>query len=252
MKNTVLHLTVLALCAAAFARTLPAQDKSETKSADRQAKTSSADEDLLKDLVPNIPLGDSGEDASEGTPGLDELDKTIRAMRQVGRRIVDGDTSDETRELQAGILTDIDALIEKLKTQPPSQPQNPNQKPPQDQSQNDQQKPEQTGSKQKPQTQPAGGEQQPSGSQPAGSGAGQKTGNKQTGESSEENLKQARARATALARRRALINEVWGHLPPAIREKLLNVGSEKLLPKYEELIRRYYESLADSPDLQKH
>ena len=67
------------------------------------------------------------------------------------------------------------------------------------------------------------------------------------GDSTEQNLRQARERAAALARRRALIDEVWGHLPPAMRERLLNVGSDKLLPKYEDQIRRYYEALAE-PD----
>jgi hypothetical protein len=247
-----LPLMTLALFVSSLAQPLLAQDKLDTKPTEQKAKSTSSDEELLKDLVPDIPLGESGEDSSDGNSGLDELDKTIRAMRQVGKRIDDGDTSDETRELQVGILDDIDALIEKLKTQPPPQPQNPNQKPPQDQSQNDQQKPQQNGTKPESQTQPrpsAG--KQPSGKQPTGSGAGQKQENKQAGESTEDNLKQARARATALARRRALINEVWGHLPPAMRERLLNVGSENLLPQYEELIRRYYESLADSPETKK-
>ena len=63
----------------------------------------------------------------------------------------------------------------------------------------------------------------------------------------------APALAAALARRRALIDEVWGHLPPAMRERLLNVGSDKLLPKYEDQIRRYYEALAepDKPGLRR-
>jgi hypothetical protein len=41
-----------------------------------------------------------------------------------------------------------------------------------------------------------------------------------------------------------LTKDVWGHLPPHLREQLLNVYSEKYLPKYEELVRQYYEALA--------
>jgi hypothetical protein len=237
---------MLVLCVGVLSRTIAAQEKPAAKPVVGKTKPSSADEELLKDLVPDIPLGGSDDESSDGSSGLDELEKTITAMRKVGKRLDDGDTSDETRALQAGILDDIDALIEKLKTQPPPQ-QNPNQKPPQDQSQNDQEKPQQSESQSKPKTQP-----KPStGKQPTGSGAGQKQENKTAGESTEENLKQARARATNLARRRALIDEFWGHLPAALRERLLNVGSEKVLPQYEELIRRYNESLADSPDAQK-
>lgn len=39
--------------------------------------------------------------------------------------------------------------------------------------------------------------------------------------------------------------EVWGHLPPALRRELMNVYSEKYIPQYEDLVRRYYESLAE-------
>ena len=39
---------------------------------------------------------------------------------------------------------------------------------------------------------------------------------------------------------------VWGHLPPSIREKLTNVSTDQMLPQYRDLIRRYYESLAES------
>ena len=248
MRKTALRIGTLTVIACLAAGILHAQDKPAAKPAADPAKPSSTDEELLKDLVPGIPLGGTEEKTKDGSTELDELDRTITSMRQVGKRLNDGDTSDATRDLQAGILQDIDALIKKLKKQPPP---NPNQNSPQDQSPDNEQKPQHSDTQSKPKTQPkpTAGEQ-PSGKQPTGSGAGQKQENKNAGESTEENRQKAQARETALARRRALINEVWGHLPPALREKLLNVGSEKLLPQYEELIRRYYESLADSPDSQ--
>ena len=48
-----------------------------------------------------------------------------------------------------------------------------------------------------------------------------------------------------LRRQRQLREAVWGHLPPAMREKMLNLPHDKTLPKYSEHIRRYYESLAE-------
>ena len=36
-----------------------------------------------------------------------------------------------------------------------------------------------------------------------------------------------------------------GHLPPHIREAMLNSVSEKYLPKYEDLVKKYYEDLAE-------
>lgn len=48
-----------------------------------------------------------------------------------------------------------------------------------------------------------------------------------------------------LLRQRQLRESVWGHLPPALREKMLNLPHDKTLPKYSEHIRRYYEALAE-------
>jgi hypothetical protein len=42
-----------------------------------------------------------------------------------------------------------------------------------------------------------------------------------------------------------VVKDVWGHLPPHLRDQLLNVYGEKYLPKYEELVRKYYEVLAE-------
>lgn len=42
-----------------------------------------------------------------------------------------------------------------------------------------------------------------------------------------------------------VVKDVWGHLPPHLRDQLLNVYGEKYLPKYEDLVRRYYEVLAE-------
>jgi hypothetical protein len=40
--------------------------------------------------------------------------------------------------------------------------------------------------------------------------------------------------------------DVWGHLPPKLREQLLNTYGEKMLPQYEQQIREYYQALAKS------
>jgi len=42
----------------------------------------------------------------------------------------------------------------------------------------------------------------------------------------------------------AVIETNWGHLPPHVREAMLNSISEKYLPKYEELVKKYYDALA--------
>lgn len=250
MKNAVISFAVI-FVASVLSVSAQSQDKPEKTPPKTEKKNSSSDDDFLKELVPDIPLGGDKEGDGSPTADVDELDRTVKAMRQVGKKLDEGDTSDETRDLQAGILDDIDALIEKLKNPPPQQQSKPNQKPPQDQSQNPQQQPQNPGQKPNSQPKSSPGQQPQSkpGSEQSGSGGGKtsrKNENKEAGESTEDARQKAQARATALARRRALINEFWGHLRPSVREKLLNVGSEKMLPHYEGLIRRYYESLTNS------
>ena len=210
------------------------------------------DRQLLRDLLPGLKLeptlpdeksvdnGDPVAKPQSRMPFADELDETVASMREVSRRLEKLNLSDDTAQLQTGIVSNIDALIEKLrKLPPPSSSQN---------SDKDQSDSDSASQGQKPEPK-HGPQQTPENQQGADSSSGSapqpQTG--KSGESTEQNLRQARERAAALARRRALIDEVWGHLPPAMRERLLNVGSEKLLPKYEDLIRRYYEALAE-PD----
>jgi hypothetical protein len=213
------------------------------------------DRQLLRDLLPDLPLElnspdeesvDKNETAAEPQsrmPFADELDVTVASMREVSRRLDKLNLSDDTEQLQTGIVTNIDALIEKLRKLPPPSSSSSSQNSDEDQSDSESTS---QGQKKEPKQSP---QQSPQNQQGADSSSGSapqpKTG--KAGESTEQNLRQARERAAALARRRALIDEVWGHLPPAMRERLLNVGSEKLLPKYEGLIRRYYEALAE-PD----
>jgi len=220
----------------------------------KQNKGDDLDRQLLRDLLPDLPLelkssDEPSDDKNEVTaepqsrmPFADELDETVASMREVSRRLDKLNLSDDTEQLQTGIVSNIDALIEKLRKLPPPSSSS------SDSSDKDQSDSESTsqGQKKEPKQSPQQSPQNQQGSDSSSGSAPQpKTG--KAGESTEQNLRQARERAAALARRRALIDEVWGHLPPAMRERLLNVGSEKLLPKYEGLIRRYYEALAE-PD----
>ncbi|MHC4876908.1 MAG: hypothetical protein ACYTGL_10445 [Planctomycetota bacterium] len=204
------------------------------------AQTSDLDRELLQDLVPDLNLDlpdESEEPASQDGPLPDELDRAVRNMRDISSRLDQRDVSEETTRLQTSVLSDIDALIERLKNQPPpSQSQSP--------SDSTEQSPNQQQQTQQPQTGEPQPQEQSTSSQSGDPQSGQPSGKSQ--ESQAEQDRKQRDKETALKLRRALINEVWGHLPPAVRERLLNVPSEQLLPQYDTLIRRYYESLADT------
>jgi hypothetical protein len=232
-----------------------AKQQKKLKSVEQKKKKNELDRQLLRDLLPDLPLDldTSGEktgnaDASPAKPKsrmpfADELDEAVAAMREVSQQLGKLDRSADTEQLQKGIVSNIDALIEKLKNLPPPSSSDSSENSDKHQSDSDSTS---QGQKKGPQSNPQQTPQQQNGADSTSGGAPQPKAGK-AGESTEQNLRQARERVAALARRRALIDEVWGHLPPAMRERLLNVGSEKLLPQYEDLIRRYYEALAE-PD----
>ena len=66
----------------------------------------------------------------------------------------------------------------------------------------------------------------------------------ENGVDSSKQSQQDRKEAEETARRRKLEMDVWGHLPPHVREELLNTYGERMLPKYEHLVKRFYEALS--------
>tara|TARA_R110002072_G_scaffold302100_1_gene484002 strand:- start:204167 stop:204988 length:822 start_codon:yes stop_codon:yes gene_type:complete len=254
-RRKILRLA-LAVLAASLSAGVTAEESPPSKPSSQPA-SGDLDRQLLRDLLPELPLepkltSDESVDKAVNKdkaaaapqsqmPFADELDEAVASMREVSRRLDEQNLSNDTAELQTGIVSNIDALIEKLRKLPP--PSSSNSSPNSDKDQSDS---DSTSQGQK--SDPKQGQQQGSRNQHGAdstAGTAPQPQNGKSGESSEQNLRQAQERSAALARRRALIDEVWGHLPPAMRERLLNVGSEKLLPKYESLIRRYYEALAE-------
>lgn len=207
---------------------------------DKKAKPALS-ERLLKELI-----GDEAEKASN------PLDSIITRMRSVQGRIQKTETDSETRQLQVQIVKNLDDLIEKLKKQPPPSKSNQNQSqsnpPPMgsDSSQNpmprggNQPKPQNSQAQQQQQKQQ---QSQPGSEQKTQQGAAGASQSSQARESN-KNLGKPRTPEEEAARQR-LAKDVWGHLPPALRQQLLNVYSEKFLPKYDDLVRKYYEALAE-------
>lgn len=49
----------------------------------------------------------------------------------------------------------------------------------------------------------------------------------------------------AAGKRRILVRDVWGHLPPAIQRRLMSVPDEKPIPRYQRLVERYFRAIAE-------
>lgn len=151
------------------------------------------------------------------------VEPIIEEMRRAGKLIENKQTGRETQQIQQQVVQNLEALIRQIETAP----QNPSPRP----SPNNNQKPD---------------DKKNSGKQKGGQGeqSSQQVSQGPARKSSERN-EQGLVTTGDLANRNAYIKDAWGHLPPAMRQKLLNIYTEKFLPQYEDQVRRYYEALAE-------
>lgn len=175
------------------------------------------------------PLDLPGEDiGQESNPILD----IGRMMRYVEQRLAKQDAGAQTQAQQQQILDELARLIEQA--QQPSQPDNASNQTPQmaNRDQQDQQSQEQDSGSTRPQ------EQQ---------GDGQTTGKRPAGQplDSEEGVRESDIKQADPQTRSELIKSAWGHLPPHLREAMLNVPTGEYLPQYAPLIELYFKRLAE-------
>jgi len=156
------------------------------------------------------------------------LQRAVRLMRDAQQRIEQRDTSEKTREIQNQVVEDLDKLIKQLQQAQRNPQPNPQSDPSPSPMEFDERE-----------------QQQPENSTAQKNQDGQRRRDQEKAAESTERAEQGTPTAAELARREQLEKDVWGHLPPAVRQQLLNVYSEKFLPRYEELVRRYYEALAE-------
>ncbi len=174
------------------------------------------------------------------------LERAAERMRSASDHLQRGQTGQETRDEQQQAVALLDEIIRQLEQPPPPSqggsppPPDSQQNPPPDsqnspRNQSSSSQPEQS----KRQPEPSlGKEQRPQGGQPQDS---------DQAEDSEERERERQRRETAELKRKKLQTDVWGHLPEHLREQLLNTYSERMLPKYEGLVRQFYERLSETP-----
>jgi hypothetical protein len=157
---------------------------------------------------------------------IEAVKSIIDGMQGAGTRLKLGDTGAGTRKIQEKVVSDIQRLIDAAKQKSPNSN-------PQQNSGTQQQSGSQSQSQQSQSQHGAN-----SGSKPAGTGQpGRKSG---VGKP----LPSEKSSATR-QQPRPLFREVWGHLPPALRERAPSDFHEVTLPAYDELVRRYFEALLD-------
>jgi hypothetical protein len=174
---------------------------------------------LLSELVPGETGEPAGAPASETVPPNPKLviEETLPLMRTAEARLAESRLDAETVGLQKQIVQNLEKLLQ-LAEQQAAQRQ-----------------------EAVPDEQPADSTSQAS---PAGGTGDERRQSPDAGESSEEDRPGEGLSDVEIQRRKALATAVWGHLPPRLRDKMHGAFSERFLPQYDELVRKYYEALA--------
>lgn len=208
----------------------PAKEDGKSEKAKTTPAASLDDEELLKAIAPHAK-----DDADEE---IDRLERAIEGMRRAQERITRSDTSPGTQKVQERVIKDLEDLLSLLKKQQKrrgsSQQKSRRQSESLSEAEREKLRKEQGDPNNSARTNPDGS---------ADPNDGRRSNDKSA--DSQERTDAARALAAEQARRARMIKDVWGHLPPHVRERIEKSFSEKYLPKYEELVKKYYESLAE-------
>ena len=209
----------------------------------------------------------STENAPKENP-LEVVERIVVNSKAVGEKLAMTDTGKETRGKQDSILKDIDALIDQQDNPPPqgggdssdknkdqdkdkgkdkSKDMDPNPMggEPKDGNQQPGRKPrqgEKGGAPPKQSGKDPGGAKQDPGMAKAdpmmGLNPGSPMGGVPMGKPSAK---------PSLPIDDAVVKEVWGHLPDKLRQQVSQYYKEQFMPKYSDLLKQYYSSLANAP-----
>ena len=201
-------------------------------------------DNLSKELLKEI---DDDLDKPKPEKQEDKFDRVAKGMRSASEKLDGKVIGDETTKIQEQVIRDLDELIKQLQNPPPngggggggvgssgggsSKSAGGG------------------GGSRQQRAGGRGGKGQPQGGTPKqqaqGNGGEQGSKDRKDAEGSEERTDSERKAAAEAARKKKLEIDVWGHLPPHLRDQLLNTYGERMLPKYEQLVKQFYEALSE-------
>jgi hypothetical protein len=178
-----------------------------------------AQRSVPKRILPDLPDDALGEDLGQPSAGGPLV--RVKQNMETAQALIRQPALARAGQVQRQVVADLDALIEQLAKQCCSGACQ----------SSDQPKPS---SKR---------------SQTAGAKPGAKAGRGSApARDSNARLGRGDPKAVNLAEREALLKDLWGHLPPHVRERLLQAHSDEFLPQYELEIEKYFRRLAEDED----
>ncbi len=197
-----------------------------------------------KAISPDVTTDDTSAKAPsvEDSPLQQKAVELTRQLTEARDKLRAMETGADTQQLQRDILATLDELLK----QPPQKQKPP---PPTNDGSSGSGQASSGSSSSRPKPMPRGGQQSDGeAEQPAESSRQARPSGEQEradAEGSEERNGERRGGPVPLPRRRLEV-DVWGHLPEKVRERLLNAYGERMVPQYEDLVQRFYRSLAET------
>jgi hypothetical protein len=173
--------------------------------------------------IPVLPKEVPPSADSEGVRLEQSIEETIARLtsnlEKTNQRLGQNDVGEGTRKIQRDVAVDFEALIEHMRQQQQQQETSQASSSPKRRSREDSQ---QQTAQNKPVAKPEPQDQQAN------------TGQGGSSRSAEERRKLA-----------DLYRDVWGHLPETLRQQMDAYGREQFMPKYTEVLKQYFATLAE-------
>jgi hypothetical protein len=258
-------MSVLALASACADDATAEPPKKAVPNQSDEPKNDSESKSLLDNLAKQL-LGGSDDaahsDSADERESSTAMQRAAKGMHDAGNRLDDGQTSEDTQKIQKQVIKDLEDLINQLENPPPNK-----------------------GGGGGGGSGGGGGGGRGGGSGRGGRGGGgsalrsnrtqrsegrgsasarrrqnqsQANANEENGGKSSENstdsskdVNHSGKGSEEAERRRKLEMDVWGHLPIHVREELLSTYGGRTLPKYEQMVKQFYEALSTQGDSKK-
>jgi len=180
---------------------------------DRPAPGTKPDEDFQQRLRKELGAAAISEEQ-------EPLLEIARSMHEAQGRISQSDGGRKTQELQAKIIADLDRLLEQARKSAT-----------------------QSGA---PQPSQSMASRQPVGQPKPGAGGSKSSDKPATGAEQKPRENAEARKADVQAMRDGLLKQIWGELPPQVREQMKQWSDfDEFLPKYEIMIEDYFRSLTE-------
>lgn len=244
MKPWLHRICVIVGLVSASSLSLFAQEQKGDSSAAKKSPSENSQETDKGATAPKPVVGKLPPHSGMARPN--PVEKILRGMQLSETKVRASDTSPETLETQKQIVKDLDVLIKALQQQQ-------RQPPPPSSSPQDSQQPEQNQNQQQQQSQQERKQAQPMNSreQQEAERRRKEQQRKAQTQSEADKSRESGPRRDAKSNPKpeegstaGYEKDVWGHLPPAMRQELLNIYREKFIPKYDDMVRKYYEALS--------